>query len=84
MWLLNDGSFDAAGFEIDHELKWAQSYRHVGQLRALCAHCHNLKSRLELQIATLACKLSLAKPHGVAWQHPARTLDDGASVSRAL
>ena len=47
MWLLNDGSFDAAGFEIDHELKWAQSYRHVGQLRALCAHCHNLKSRLE-------------------------------------
>jgi hypothetical protein len=47
MWILNSGSFDAAGFEVDHVTQWSTGYRHTGQLQAICHACHGLKSRLE-------------------------------------
>jgi hypothetical protein len=46
-WLLNEGSFGEAGFEIDHELPWSKGYTHTGQLRAVCALCHSLLSRIQ-------------------------------------
>ena len=46
-WLLNEGSFGEAGFEIDHELPWSKGYTHTGQLRAVCHLCHGLLSRLQ-------------------------------------
>ena len=46
-WLLNEGSFGEAGFEIDHEVPWSRGYTHTGQLRAVCHLCHGLLSRLQ-------------------------------------
>lgn len=46
-WLLFEGSFNEAGFEIDHIKPYSEGYRHSGELSALCFTCHGLKSRLE-------------------------------------
>ena len=46
-WLLHEGSFDEAGFEIDHDLPYSVGYRNAGTCSALCYSCHGLKSRLE-------------------------------------
>ena len=32
-------------YEIDHVVPWSQSGRHLGNLRALCAHCHSRATR---------------------------------------
>ena len=40
------GLFTAeALFDVDHELPWATSGKHSGNLRALCAHCHSVATR---------------------------------------
>ena len=51
MHILNGGSFNEAGFEIDHWTRFAVGYRNVGELSAMCHSCHALKSRLERLIA---------------------------------
>ena len=55
-WLLNEGSFDAAGFEIDHITQWAVGYRNAGELSAICHACHGLKCRIE--------RIKMAEEHG--------------------
>ena len=47
MHVLNGGSFNEAGFEIDHWTRFTVGYRNVGELTAMCHACHALKSRLE-------------------------------------
>ena len=47
MHLLNAGSFNEAGFEVDHSTPFCVGYRNVGELSAICHACHALKSRLE-------------------------------------
>ena len=47
MHILNGGSFNEAGFEIDHWTRFTVGYRNVGELTAMCHACHALKSRLE-------------------------------------
>ena len=47
-WILNQGSFDESGFEIDHSPAWRDAYRSDRlSLQALCHSCHALKTRLE-------------------------------------
>ena len=47
-WLLNNGSFDDSGFEVDHSPPWREAYRSDrAVLQALCHSCHALKTRLE-------------------------------------
>lgn len=46
MWLLNQGSFDEAGFQIDHIIE----VKHGGtndpsNLQALCPSCHAVKTK---------------------------------------
>ena len=44
------GNFTAeALFEVDHVLPWAESGKHVGNLRAMCAHCHSVATRKQCQ-----------------------------------
>ena len=47
MHILHGGNFNESGFEIHHEPAWSKSYRHVGQLTAICHHCHAICSRLQ-------------------------------------
>ena len=56
MHILNGGSFNEAGFEIDHWTKYSVGYRNVGELSAMCHACHALKSRME--------RISLAEEGG--------------------
>ncbi len=47
-WILNQGSFDESGFEIDHSPAWRDACRSDRlSLQALCHSCHALKTRLE-------------------------------------
>ena len=47
-WILNEGSFDESGFEIDHSPAWREACRSDRSvLQALCHSCHALKTRLE-------------------------------------
>ena len=44
--LFNGGFFTAeALFDVDHIQPWAESGRHIGNLRCLCAHCHSVVTR---------------------------------------
>ena len=44
------GLFTAeALFDVDHEVPWAESGRHLGNLRALCAHCHSVTTRRQCE-----------------------------------
>ena len=56
MHILNGGSFNEAGFEIDHWTRYSVGYRNAGELSAMCHACHALKSRLE--------RISLAEEGG--------------------
>ena len=56
MHILNGGSFNEAGFEIDHWTRYSVGYRNVGELSAMCHACHALKSRME--------RISLAEEGG--------------------
>ena len=47
LYKLHDGSFDEHGFEIDHEIPFAKSFRSAGNCRALCPYCHALVSRFQ-------------------------------------
>lgn len=53
MHQLSDGLFTTGGglFEVDHKEPWHLCFRNVGTLQALCAACHNAKSRRERCIA---------------------------------
>ena len=42
------GLFEAATlYEIDHQERWSESGRHLGNLYARCAYCHSKKTRAE-------------------------------------
>ena len=48
-WLLRDGSFDSAGWQIDHEERWSQGYDdRESNLSAKCATCHFRKTKREM------------------------------------
>ena len=49
--LLFGGYFNEAGglFEVDHLESWSTSMRTSGNIQALCASCHNAKTRRERQ-----------------------------------
>ena len=44
------GLFTAeALFDVDHVEAWSESGKHLGNLRALCAHCHSVVTRKQCQ-----------------------------------
>ena len=44
------GLFTAdALYDVDHIEPWSESGRHLGNLRALCAHCHSVVTRKQCQ-----------------------------------
>ena len=47
-WILDDGSFNESGFQVDHDPAWRDAFRSDRSvLQALCHSCHALKTRLE-------------------------------------
>lgn len=46
MWIINDGCFDAAGYDIDHIIeKYIGGTNEQSNLQALCLSCHGYKTR---------------------------------------
>lgn len=53
------GLFTAeALFEVDHELPWAESAEHTGNLRCLCAYCHAVATRRQCEQRAAAARFA--------------------------